>query len=64
MNARPEVKMILVAKKMRRWWTIARHPLYDVRVAPSRARRNCLKLMLKYPAVAAKMGITLVSLYS
>jgi hypothetical protein len=64
MNARPEVKQILVARKMKKWHLIARHPLFDVKCKPARARRNCLRLMSKHPEIADRLGITVVSLYS
>jgi hypothetical protein len=63
MNARPEVKQILIARKMKRWHSIARHPLFDVKCNPARARRNCLRLMAKYPHIAETLKIDVVSLY-
>lgn len=64
MHARPEVKRILVAKKMKRWYSIAHCPLLDIKCKPARARRNCLRLMAKHPLIAQALGITVVSLYS
>ena len=64
MHARPEVKRILVAKRMKRWYSIARCPLLDLKCSTARARRNCLRLMAKYPEIAEALKLTVVSLYS
>jgi hypothetical protein len=32
--------------------------------SPARARRNCLRLMTKYPEIAEALKVTVVSLYS
>jgi hypothetical protein len=63
MHARPEVRRILVAKKMERWHSIARCPLVDPKCKPARARRNCIRLMSKYPDIAKILRIDVVSLY-
>ena len=63
MHARPEVKQILVTKRMKRWHSIARCPLIDLRCKPAQARRNCLRLMAKYPEIAEALKLTVVSLY-
>jgi hypothetical protein len=63
MRARPEVKRILVAKRMKRWYSIARCPLLDLKVSPARARRNCLRLMAKHPLIAQELGITVRLVY-
>jgi len=49
---------------MKRWYSIARCPLLDLKVSPARARRNCLRLMAKYPEIAEALKLTVVSLYS
>lgn len=64
MHARPEVKRILVAKRMKRWYSIAHCPLLDLKCKPARARRNCLRLMAKYPEIAEALKLTVVSLYT
>jgi hypothetical protein len=64
MHARPQVQEILIAKKMKRWYSIARCPLIDLRCKPARARRNCLRLMAKYPEIAEALKLTVVSLYT
>jgi hypothetical protein len=64
MHARPVVKRILVAKRMKRWHSIAHCPLIDLKCKPARARRNCLRLMAKYPEIAEALKLTVVSLYT
>ncbi len=64
MYARPAVMQVLVAKRMKRWYSIVRCPLLDLKVSTARARRNCLRLMAKHPLIAEALGITVVSLYS
>ena len=64
MRARPEVMQVLLAKRMKRWYSIARCPLLDLKCSTARARRNCLRLMAKHPLLAEELGITVVSLYS
>ena len=64
MPAKSEVKRILVAKRMKRCYSIARCPLLDLKCSTARARRNCLRLMAKHPQIAQQLGITVVSLYS
>ena len=63
MNARPEVKQLLVAKRMKRWYSIARCPLLDLKITPARARRNFLRLIAKYPEIGRELGLTVVSAY-
>jgi hypothetical protein len=43
-----------------RWYSIADCPLIDLKCKPARARRNCLRLMAKYPLIAQALGITVV----
>jgi hypothetical protein len=63
MHARPDVMRILIAKRMRRWYSIARCPLLDLKCSPARARRNCLRLMAKHPLIAQELLITVASVY-
>jgi hypothetical protein len=63
MRARPEIRDILVAKKLRRWLLIAHHPFVDRSCPPSRARRNFWRLLKKHPQIAAKLGMTIASVY-
>jgi len=64
MHARPEVRELLIRKKMQRWHLVARCPLLDLKCKPARARRNCLRLMAKYPEIAEALKLTVVSLYT
>ena len=64
MRARPEVMRVLLAKRMKRWHSIVRCPLLDLKCPPARARRNCLRLMAKYPEIAHALKLTVVSLYT
>lgn len=64
MHARAEVMQVLVAKRMKRWHSIVRCPLIDLKVSTARARRNCLRLMAKHPLIAEALKLTVVSLYS
>jgi hypothetical protein len=45
MRARPEIREILISRKMRRWSMIAQHPFVDLTCQPSQARRNFLRLL-------------------
>jgi len=62
MNARQEIRQILVAKKMRRWAMIARCPLY-ASCPPARARKNYWRLYARYPEIAVRLGLTALSVY-
>ncbi len=63
MRARPELVEILVAKKLRRWLLVAHHPFVDPTCPPSRARLNYWRLFAKHPQIAAKLGLTIESVY-
>jgi len=63
MHARPQIRDILIAKKLRRWLLIAQHPFVDRSCAPSRARRNYWRLFARHPQIAAKLGMTIGSVY-
>ena len=47
MNARPEVKKILIAQKLWRWALIGRNPTAFPNCSPSRARRNFSRLFAR-----------------
>jgi hypothetical protein len=57
MNARPQVREILIAKKMKRWILIAQHPFVDRSCPPSRARKNYARLCTKYPEIMRRIGL-------
>ena len=63
MNARQEIRQILIAKKLRHWSMVARFPLFDPQCPPSRARKNYWRLYARYPEIAARLGLTELSVY-
>jgi len=63
MHARPEVLSILICHKMRYWSLRARYPSSFPNCNASRARRNLIKLMARYPELARRMNITIASAY-
>jgi hypothetical protein len=63
MRARPEVKEILISHKLRRWSMIAQHPFVDPTCPPSRARRNFLRLLSRYPDTARRLNLSVASAY-
>jgi hypothetical protein len=63
MHARPEVKEILIAGKLKRWALIGQHPHAYPNCSPARARRNFSKLFSRYPEIAERLGMTTVSAY-
>jgi hypothetical protein len=40
-----------------------RVPLFDPKCPPSRARKNYWRLYARYPEIAAKLGLTVLSVY-
>ena len=63
MNARPEIRRILLAKAMQRWALIGRNPTAFPNSSPSRARRNFSRLLAKYPELAQRLGLNIASAY-
>jgi hypothetical protein len=63
MHARPQIRDILIAKKMRRWSLIAQHPFVDPTCPPSRARKNFWRLCTRYPDIRTKLGLSELSVY-
>jgi hypothetical protein len=63
MRATPEVKEILIRQKLRKWSMIAQHPFVDPTCPPSRARRNFLRLLARYPDAAHRLNLTVASAY-
>ena len=63
MNARRQIRDVIIAQKLRRWARIARYPHVDPTCPPSRARRNFHRLYARYPEIAAKIGMTATSVY-
>ena len=56
MHARPQVREILVGKKMQRWVLIAKHPFVDRSCPAWRARKNYARLCACYPLIMKKLG--------
>jgi hypothetical protein len=63
MHARPEIREHLLAKKMQRWALIGRHSSAYPHISPARARKNFSRLLAKYPQIAERLGLTLLSAY-
>jgi hypothetical protein len=63
MHARPEIQEILIAKKMKRWIMIARHPAVYPHYSASKARRNFWRLIAKHPELATRLGLSVASVY-
>jgi hypothetical protein len=63
MNARPKIRLILVAKKLRHWSLVSRCPILAPKCPPARARKNYWRLYARYPEIAAKLGLTELSVY-
>jgi len=63
MRARPEVRDILIAHKMRYWSLRAQYPTSFPNCRPSRARRNFARLLAKYPQIAERLGLDALSAY-
>jgi hypothetical protein len=63
MNARPEIRQLLLAKAMQRWALIGRNPTAFPNCSPSRARRNYSRLFARYPEIARGLRMTAVSAY-
>jgi hypothetical protein len=57
MHARPQVREILIRKKMQRWLLIAKHPFVDRSCPPARARKNYQRLFYRYRELAEKIGL-------
>jgi hypothetical protein len=64
MHARPEIRQILIAKKLKRWALISKYPYVDPSCPPSRARRNFHRLCARHPQIAAKLGLSAASVYT
>jgi hypothetical protein len=58
MHARPQVREILIRKKMQRWLMIARYPQVYPHCPVWRARKNYRRLCAKYPEIMQQIGLT------
>jgi hypothetical protein len=63
MHARPQVKEILVARKLLRWSTIARHAYIEPSFPRARARKNYWRLFRRYREIAQRIGLHEWSVY-
>lgn len=63
MHARPEIRTILIAKKLKRWTLIAKYPAVYPGYSPARARRNYWRLCAKYPEIMAMLNLNELSVY-
>lgn len=63
MHARPQVREILIRKKMQRWLLIAKHPFVDRSCPTARARKNYQRLCAKYPEIMRQIGLTDLSAF-
>lgn len=63
MNARKQIRQLLIEKKMRHWQAVARCPLLDLKCPPARARKNFWHLCNRYPEIKVKLGFTELSVY-
>lgn len=63
MRARPEVRDVLIAHKLRYWSLRARYPTAFPNCSASRSRRNFLRLLARYPEIGARLRLTVLSAY-
>lgn len=63
MNARPEIREVLIAKKIRHWCSVAQSTLFARGYPAPRARKNYWKLCQRYPAIMKKLGLSPTSVY-
>jgi len=63
MNARPQVREFLIARKLQRWSAISKCPLVDLRCPPARARENYWRLFHRYREIASRIGLHEWSVY-
>jgi hypothetical protein len=63
MRARPQVRDILIAHKLRYWSLRARYPTAFPNCSASRARRNFLRLLARHPEIARRLNLDLRDAY-
>lgn len=64
MHCRPELKPVLLAKRMRRYWSILRYRFVESKFPRSKAKRNLLRLVARNEELARRIGITLQGIHS
>jgi hypothetical protein len=57
MHARPQIREILIARKLQRWSTIGRCRLIEPSFPRARARKNYQRLFYRYPEIAERIGL-------
>jgi len=63
MNARNEIRVAPIIRKMKYWLMVAQHPFVLKNCPAWRARKNYWHLCAKYPEIATKIGVTKTSVY-
>jgi hypothetical protein len=63
MHARKHVRDVLIAQKMLHWVAVAKLPLIDSRCPAWRARKNYWHLWRRYPEIAARLGLSEMSVF-
>ncbi len=63
MRARPQIREILIERKMMRWCRIARYPWIAPRVPPACARKNYWRLCGRYPEIMQRLGLSELSVF-
>ena len=57
MHARPQVREILIRKKMQQWLLIAHYPQVYPRCPTWRARKNYQRLCCRYPHIMKRLNL-------
>ena len=63
MNARPQVREFLIARKLQRWSLIGRYRFIEPSFPRACARKNYWRLFRKYPEIATRLGLNEGSVY-
>ena len=63
MNARKLIRDAIIRKKILHWRNAARSPNLYKNISPSRARKNCWRLIGRYPEIAKRVGVDEASVY-
>jgi hypothetical protein len=63
MHARPQVRDILIAKKLLRWARIARYEYVEPNYPRAKARKNYWRLFHRYRGLAERIGLHEWSVY-
>jgi hypothetical protein len=64
MRCRAELKPILIAKRMRKYWFTLRCGAAYTKFQRAAALRNLLRLVARYEEISGKLGITVAGIYS